>query len=454
MLAGAFVAGLLLLGVAVQRSHASDREQRRVSANSPIRAKGLKEFSGAAHEVEDESPEPQDMGSMLSIETITEAAALEGLAREWEILESGIEPRTPFRSVQWHIFWWKHFGDDSTAVRDELRIVVLRDEANRLVGIAPMMRTCRPGRPPHLVRELQFFGSDPYVTEVRGPICRVPDQARVLEALDKEFQSRRSEWDWIQWCGINRAGGGRQVLERSGSMVWRESVEEFHLKMPQSWEEFRFTLSRNTKESIRKCYNSLKRDGHEFTFRVVTDPSQSGDALDRFLDLHERRSRAKGMVRHANVFASTVARAFLLDYGGYMAARGGLCVFEVLIADRVIATRVGFKMGDSIFLYFSGYAPEWSKYSVMTTVVVETLRWCIDQGIKTVHLSTGRDLSKLRWGPVVSIRDNGIQFSRGWWSAWRFRLFSAAKTYSRGATPLSRLLGRMRRNRLGESPRE
>jgi len=389
---------------------------------------------------------------MLSVETITEAAGLERLTREWEILESGIEPRAPFRTAQWHIRWWKHFGDDSAAVRDELRVVVLRDETGSLVGVAPMMRTCRPGRRPHLVRELQFFGSDPYVTEVRGPICRDRDQARVLEALGEEFQARRSEWDWIQWSGVNRAGGGREVLERSGPVAWGEPIEEFHLNMPRSWEKFRSSLSRNAKESIRKCYNSLKRDGHKFTFRVVTDPSQSADALRRFLDLHERRSQARGMVPHANVFASAVARAFLLDYGGYMAARGGLCVFQILIEDRVIATRVGFRMDDTVFLYFSGYAPEWSKYSVMTTVVVETLRWCIDQGIKTVHLSTGRDLSKLRWGPAVSIHDSGIQLARGWQSALRLRLFRAARAHSRGATLLSRLLGRMRRSKLGESP--
>ena len=393
----------------------------------------------------------QDAGVMLSVDTITDESAFARLVPEWEELEAGIQPSVPFRSALWQICWWKHFRDNSSTVRDELRISVVRNAGGRLVGIAPMMLTRRPGSPPYFVRQLQFFGSDPYVTEVRGPVCRPQDEASVVSALSREFASRQLEWDWIQWSGIHSDSGAREVLDRQGGMTWGDSIEEFHLSLPSTWGEFKASLSRNAKEALRKCYNSLKRDGHVFSFRVVTDPSDSIDALNRFFDLHAIRAQARGMIPHNDVFKSDVAKKFLLDYGHGMAQRGGLCVFQLLIGDCIVATRVGFRTSDSVFLYFSGYLPEWAKYSVMTTVVAEALQWCIHQKIGSVHLSTGRDLAKLRWSPTVTRRDSGIQLTPGWKSSVRLRLFQAVKARSRGGTLISRLLSRLRRNNLGDT---
>lgn len=387
---------------------------------------------------------------MLSVETITDEAAFARLIPEWEALEAEIKPSVPFRSALWQICWWRHFRDDSATVRDELRVAAVRDSNGQLVGVAPMMLTHRPGRSPCLIRELQFFGSDPYVTEVRGPVCKAEDQANVVRALSREFSARASEWDWIQWAGIRPDGGAAEILDQSGRMIWGDSIEEFHLSLPATWSEFKASLSRNTKEALRKCYNSLKRDGHAFTFRVVTDASESAEALNQFFDLHALRAKARDMVPHTNVFKSSVTRAFLLDYGAAMAERGDLCVFQLLVGDRVVATRVGFRAPGSVFLYFSGYAPEWSKYSVMTTVVAEALQWCIEQNLKSVHLSTGRDLAKLRWSPAVIRHVSGIQLAPGWKSEMSLKLFRAMKAQSRGGTLVSRLLSRLRRNNLGD----
>lgn len=61
--------------------------------------------------------------------------------------------------------------------------------------------------------------------------------------------------------------------------------------------------------------------------------------------------------------------------------------------------RIGFVLGDSLYLYYSGYDPAFAKYSVMTTVVAEAIKHAIEEGFATVNLSTGRDVSKTRWGP-------------------------------------------------------
>ena len=58
---------------------------------------------------------------------------------------------------------------------------------------------------------------------------------------------------------------------------------------------------------------------------------------------------------------------------------------------------------DSLYLYYSGYDPTYARYSVMTTVVAEAIKFAIANGFRTVNLSTGSDESKLRWKPRVRI---------------------------------------------------
>jgi CelD/BcsL family acetyltransferase involved in cellulose biosynthesis len=81
------------------------------------------------------------------------------------------------------------------------------------------------------------------------------------------------------------------------------------------------------------------------------------------------------------------------------AARGQARVFEIEIGGQVVASRLAFVMDESIYLYFSGYRQDWGKYSVMTTVTAEALKRSIEEGVKLVNLSFGRDQSKTRWDP-------------------------------------------------------
>jgi CelD/BcsL family acetyltransferase involved in cellulose biosynthesis len=89
----------------------------------------------------------------------------------------------------------------------------------------------------------------------------------------------------------------------------------------------------------------------------------------------------------------------------------GLRVFELKVADRVVASRLGFLLGDELYLYFSGFDPAMARYSVMTTTVAETIKWAIAQGVRFVNLSPGTDVSKTRWSPTTYVTCNGVLVS-------------------------------------------
>ena len=125
------------------------------------------------------------------------------------------------------------------------------------------------------------------------------------------------------------------------------------------------------KQAIRKCYNSLASEKIKHQLHIVDKPEDVPEALGRLLVLHAARADAAASIKHPNVFASPVTSSFMLEYCTNLARRGALRIFQLVIDDEVVASRIGFILGDELYLYYSGYEPRWGRYSVMTTVVVE-----------------------------------------------------------------------------------
>lgn len=331
-------------------------------------------------------------------------SALEGpLLAEWDALHVRISPNMPFTSASWNALWWKHHRSDRLLKRDELCLIVVRDAQKALVAVAPMMSTRRPSVGPFRLHTLRYFGADPNVTEIRGLVCEPEHEVAAIEAVLQCLKTQYPAADWIEW-GALRYASWEQAARRlpAGSRSSNRETDAYHLELPATWEALRSTRSRNIKESIRRCYNSLKRDGLSAQLRVVQSPEEAPAALQKFFELHSMRSLATNTIVHGDVFRKANDRAFLTEYAQGLAQRGELRVFQLLISGNVVATRLGFQCKDQIYLYYSGYDPKWAKYSVMTTLVVEAIKWSIEQRLAILHLSTGTDVSKLRWGPTAT----------------------------------------------------
>ena len=332
-------------------------------------------------------------------------------------------------------------------MRDELFVHAVRNEFDTLIAVAPMMLTSRPAFGPLRVRALQLLGADENVTELRTLIARADDLPEVLATLGEYFHATRNQWDWLQWGGIPAEGPARELLERRGRVNWGRSIPNYYVPLPRSWEELKSGLSRNMKEALRKCYNAPKRAGHDLTFRVVSSPDQVKAALETFFEVHTERSLAPNLPFHPNVFSRQATRDFLLDYCERMALLDRLRIFQLVNRGEVIATRVGFVLDGDLYLYYSGFRTAWAPFSVMTTVVAESIKWAIERNLAGVDLSTGRDLSKLRWKPLEQVVCEGVESSQR-----RLRQLAAeAYLHVAGhATPksmLGRLLNSARRSK-------
>jgi len=335
----------------------------------------------------------------LHLEVAESLKALEAIAPAWQALDEQTSPRLPFTGPRWNLLWWKHFAESRLAITDRIHSFVLFD-GNQLLAVAPMMLTERPAVGPLRTRQLQFFGADRNVTELRGPCCRRNDEGRVFEALLLYLEAHATEWDWVELSGFVELGPAHQAVARRKPLEWIRQVPDFLIQPGSNWEAYKKALPRNLKESLRKCYVTLRRDNLHHELRVAERTEDVMERLETFLELHSLRAHAPMTPKHANVFATGPSRSFLREFLARDSEAGSTKLFELLVEGEVVASRIGFGLNDSLYLYFSGYHPRMSKYSVMTTCTVEAIKWAIENGFKTINLSPGRDRSKLRWRPT------------------------------------------------------
>jgi CelD/BcsL family acetyltransferase involved in cellulose biosynthesis len=379
----------------------------------------------------------------LQVETVRTDAGLHALEREWVELESSARVKLPFRTYAWNAAWWQTMAESKVAVSDRLDLRVVRDASTgALVGVAPMVLTSMPSVGPLQIKALQFFGADPNITEIRGMVCADDDQGAVVAALRNELRKEREGWDWIAWEGL--VDGPCADLDRASDVRFREATESYVLPLGASWDELRRQASRNLKESLRHCYNSLRRDSLSHELQVAQSWPEVELALPLFFRMHSARSVLSG---HTDVFASPCSRAFLREVCRSFCARDQMRVFVLNVRGVPVAMRLGFAVGGSLYLYYSGYEPAYARYGVMTTCLAETLRYAIDRGFDEVNLSTGRDVSKLRWRPARVVYRAAVEVApsrRARWTRASFQLAQRALADARLGQAAKSLFGRRR----------
>lgn len=345
------------------------------------------------------------------IDTLVTDDDLLALEPEWRRLEPGMSP-LPFVCFDWIVPWWQHFRSRGGVVRDDLFICAFRTAAGELIGVAPLMLTQRPSVGPLRYRQLQFFGADRNITEVRCMATAPENMEALYSALLDHLRQFQRQWNATSLTGLP---GGSAALEAriNGTYVsrfWDADTANPILDLKPSWEEFKSGLPRNIRESLRKCYNAPRRDGLSFEFRVLSAAADVHTAVHRFIELHRARSEMPSLVNHADTFASRRSQEFLLDVSRRFAERDALRIFELRHNDSVIAIRIGFVRQDTLYLYYSGFDPTYRRYSVMTRLVAEAIKYAIVSGFRALNLSTGRDFSKTRWAPREMVYRN-VEFS-------------------------------------------
>lgn len=340
------------------------------------------------------------------VDLIVDVEGIRALEPDYEHLYRISGNTLPYARQEWHLAWCEHFLNRNPLIPEHPRFIVVRTLGGECVAIVPLILTRRRVGPVK-VATVALIGADPGLTEIRNPLVK-PGYERLAVRAVLESLSEVPDWDWIQWDRVSDAMA--EALNQETTPHWYEVIDDCVVDLPESWQKLRAGLNRNARRSLRHCYNSLRNDGHAFEVVVAQDPAQIRGALDRFLELHALRAgTAWGRKRKRdNAFTGPASREFLYDVCARLAARDAVRIFQLKIGAIIVAAQIGFIVGDSMYLYHSGFDPAWARYAVMTTTVAEAFKYAIVHGLKTISLSLTLVPSKSRWRPRAVKYHSGL----------------------------------------------
>jgi len=348
----------------------------------------------------------------LHVERLVDEQHCASIQDEWQALHESIEPRNPFGAPLWNMYWWKHFSRNHLGVMHEYFIHIVRDESGTLRAVAPWVINYRPAFGPFRLQILTTFGADASLTEVRGVVCRKSDESQIVLALSEYLRELGRSFDAVEWAGV-RSCEALEILEAESQLCFAQVNQVYVLSLTKTWEQMHGAFSKKWRKYLRQSEEKLGSLGKKMQLQVVAEPDEIAIHMERFFKLHAMRAKAKNMLSHPDKFADMVSRRFIYDIFCAMALRGEIRIFEAHIGDDVVACRLSFVLGCTIYLYYSGYDPQWREYNVGSLMTVRIIQWAVQNGFKTINLSAGKDRSKLQWRPTEYIIQGGVRIKGG-----------------------------------------
>jgi CelD/BcsL family acetyltransferase involved in cellulose biosynthesis len=348
-------------------------------------------------------------------------------ADDWARLADGM----PFRSWTWLRHWWRNYGPraEADALRTRLAVIVVFDDANSPMGIAPWYvdRSALHGW------VLRPLGSGEVCSDYLGLLCHPAAEETVVGALADYLVANAASdsldalrWDLLELGGVDAkdrttaklveslALSGCTVHSRPGMNCWR-------LDLPLDWPTYVTSLGKNLRRDIRRLERELL-DNNRVVLHSVARLDELTRAMDILVELHQRRRK---MLGETGCFASDRFLGFYRDVVPELLRHGQLQFHWLELDGRPVAAEYQLVGHGTLYAYQAGVDPELLSHQPGKLINVAILRQAIERGFRAFDFLRGDEPYKARFGakPRPSIefrvvpRRAGAQVRHGLWLA-------------------------------------
>jgi len=292
----------------------------------------------------------------------------------WREPGLGLKWPTFFISPPWLQAWWELFGDGS-----HLYLRAVRQEDGQVIGIAPLM----------LRNNVAAIVGSPDVCDYADfavkPGCERPFFKVLLEDLAQHGVDRID----LHSLRPDSIAAGK-LLPWLGGEQFKEDIS-LEIELPAGWDQYLQMLTKKQRHEIRRKLRRLEEAG-EIKYRLLDDSPAIEAALELFLDLFNRSRADK------SAFMSPRMESFFRAFTGKM-ARAGLLKLGVLeLNHQAVAAVLCFDYNSCIYLYNSGYDPDYACLSVGLLSKVLLIKQSIAMGRKRFDFLKGGESYKYRLG--------------------------------------------------------
>lgn len=336
----------------------------------------------------------------MRVELHTDETVLEHLVAEWGTLHAQSPTATVFNSPDWCCVWWRYYGQEA----GRLHVLVARDEAGRLVGLAPLVvtvdRQCESTRP--VVR----FVGDREVCDYLDVLVAPGYEQAVLERFLDTWRELTCECELDLYPIPHTSPLGQYLPDLASQRDLRvsSSVQDVCpvVQLPNTWETYLRQLDARDRRELRR---KLRQAGHRaFTgWYYVTQPCQVAEDLPLFFALHRASDPEKA------AFMDSRREAFFRDAFLALAQHGWIWLAFLHVNGEPAASFLCFDFRNEIQVYNSGLDPTLaSNLSPGWVLLGYLIEHAIHLGRRRFNFLRGNEEYKYQFGaksePVYHLR--------------------------------------------------
>jgi CelD/BcsL family acetyltransferase involved in cellulose biosynthesis len=343
----------------------------------------------------------------LRIERVNSEAELLALKEPWTALLADVPGVPIFLTWEWISTWWRHYGQGQA-----LWVLAAWDEAGRLAGLAPWMLVHHRWGPLCL-RRIAFIGSGLVYPDHLDVIARPDEEEAVCAAFVAYLETHQKKWDVLDLEGLARDSVLKPYLATAGGRYReREAVICPVIFLADDWDTYqKDSLSRRRRQNLRRRRRRLEQ-AHpgQVAFHRVAEASELPSAMDALIALHRKRWLEKGLLTS---FSYSHFVAFHREMAALALERGWLRLYQLKVADQVIAVEYCFRYRDAFYDYQKGFDPDWHTYGPGNLLLAYTIQEAIKEGVHEFDMLRGTEPYKLSWTDVVRT-DSHLLLSTNW----------------------------------------
>jgi CelD/BcsL family acetyltransferase involved in cellulose biosynthesis len=287
---------------------------------------------------------------------------------------TGLQWGSPFVLPSWMMVWWQHFGNGF-----ETHLAAVRNGSS-VIGVAPLKIQGDTA---------SFLGSDnvcDYEDLVSIPGREADVFAAVLDSL-KQRGVKRLDLGLLRPDSlvVTRFAGFAAAAGASVTTVPEDVSAEMDL--PVTFDAYLEMLNTKQRHEVRRKIRRLEEAG-----RIDYQLLKGDGALDSFMGLF---ALARDEKAH---FMTPEMESFFRDLAAGMSGAGLLRLGKLDFDGKTVAMIMAFDYNDTVYLYNSGFDPQYDSLSVGLLSKVFCIRESIQQGKKRFEFLKGNEIYKQRLG--------------------------------------------------------
>jgi CelD/BcsL family acetyltransferase involved in cellulose biosynthesis len=320
----------------------------------------------------------------MKIEVIDSYEGQEQLHREWDELEARGNVPGVFLTWDWQSIWWRYFGAGASN-----RVVLMRDDGGKLRGLVPLYifrgepSDNETDRQPsgNGGKRIMRIGGGVDVSDYLDILSAPEDAPAVWDAFGRFLRDCANEWDIFDLHSIPQNSATRTLARDWAASVgysYTEQVDEvcpvIDLPAQGDIEAWLTEMGKKNRHELRRKIRRFEEQFPDYKY-YTSDCDDCKDGLEDFYALHRASdgNKQKFMDEKMARFFSEMVDA-LTDHSWIR-----LSFLEV--GGKRVASYLSFDYNNRIYLYNSGYNPEYRDYSVGIVL----LAYYIKEAIRTGH---------------------------------------------------------------------